>query len=65
MSTNVTATISDAGNPQDGAFQLVSQVRSQVKTSKTRRNRKPRPRRINVEQLALLGLVPSGDENTT
>ena len=61
MSTNV-STISDTGNPQDAAFQLVSQVPGQVKTSRSPRQRKARPKNNNVEQLSLPGLLPSGEE---
>ena len=58
MSTNTMTNISSAANPQDGAFQLVSQFPGQVKKSRTPRSRKPRRQRGKVEQLALPGLPP-------
>ena len=62
MSTNV-STISDAGKPYDGVFQLVTQVPGQDKKSRPSRQRRARPKRSNVEQLALPDLLPSGEEN--
>ena len=62
MSTEV-STIPDAGKPKDNVFQLVSQAPGQVQIAKTRRKRKPRPRRGNVEQLALPGLRATDNDN--
>ena len=49
--------------PNQTPFELVSQVPGQVANSATPRKRKPRQPRGKVEQLALPGLLPSGDEN--
>ena len=50
-------------NPKETAFELVAQVPGQTQKSGTPRKRKARPRQSNKHQLALPGLLPTGDES--
>ena len=63
MSGNEQTATFEADNPKDQKFELVSQYPGQIKFTGPQRRRKFRPRRSNVEQLSLPGLIPNGDES--
>ena len=62
MSGNERTATSEADNPNDQKFELVSQYPGQVKFRSPPRRRTVRPRRSNVEQPALPGLQTNNDQ---
>ena len=62
MSVNGETAASQAENPKDERFELVSQYPGQVKISGPPRKRTVRPRRSNVEQRTLPGFS-AGDHS--
>ena len=57
--------MSQNDTPAKTPFQLVAQVPGQATKPPTPRQPKPRPGCSKVDQPALPGLLPSGDENMT